>query len=388
MAEYVFWACLLLVAHTYLLYPLFLLAACSLVQVVRDWRYLRSRQDRRVVAAPTEPLPAVSLVIPAYNEQMRLPEKLVNLRQLDYPADRLEVIFVSDGSTDGTDVLLSREAPAMQTVVLPSRGGKANALNHGVARASHEILVFSDAATLLARDAIRKLVRHFVEARVGVVCGALQFRATAESRGTEGVYWAYESILRLMEARLGATLTASGALYALRRGCYLPLSPDSLVEDLLIPMHARRLGYRVLYDPEAVGTDYAAATVSGEFTRRVRVAMGSFLVLRQLVSIRLDAVTTFAFVSHKLLRWILPFLLIGLLASSALLWAHPLYRGALAVQLLFYAWAGLGFLLRRRVEGVRYALFAYYLLAIHLAFLVGFIRVLRRRTESAWQRVN
>jgi cellulose synthase/poly-beta-1,6-N-acetylglucosamine synthase-like glycosyltransferase len=387
-AEYVFWVSLLLVAHTYLLYPLFLLAACSVVQVARDWRYLRFRRERRVSPAAMEPLPGVSLVIPAYNEEARLSDKLANLRQMDYPADRLEVIFVSDGSTDGTNALLTRESPAVQTVLLATRGGKANALNHGVARASHEILVFSDAATLLAPDAIRKLVRHFAEPRVGVVCGALQFRATAESRETEGVYWAYESILRLMEARLGATLTASGALYALRRPCYPRLSADSLVEDLLIPMNARRLGYRVLYDPEAVGTDYAAATVSGEFTRRVRVAMGSFLVLRRLIGIRLDPMTTFAFLSHKLLRWILPFLLIGLLASSAALWAHPLYRGALAAQLLFYAWAGLGFLLRRRVEGIRYALFPYYLLAIHVAFLVGFIRVLTRRTESAWQRVN
>jgi hypothetical protein len=98
--------------------------------------------------------------------------------------------------------------------------------------------------------------------------------------------------------------------------------------------------------------------------------------------------TTFAFLSHKVLRWILPFLLIGLIASSASLWARPLYRWALLAQLVFYVWAGLGFLLRRRVEGVRYVLFPYYLLAIHLAFLVGFVRVLTRRRESAWQRVN
>jgi cellulose synthase/poly-beta-1,6-N-acetylglucosamine synthase-like glycosyltransferase len=378
----------LLVAHTYLLYPLFLLAACSVVQVARDWRYLRLRRDRRVSREAMEPLPAVSLVIPAYNEEARLPDKLANIRQLDYPADRLEVIFVSDGSTDDTNALLSAASPAVRTVLLAARGGKASALNQGVAQASHEILVFSDAATLLAPDAIRKLVRHFAEPRVGVVCGALRFHATPESRQTEGVYWAYESILRLMEARLGATLTASGALYALRRRCYLPLSADILVEDLLIPMNARRLGYRVGYDPEVVGTDYAASTVAGEFTRRVRVATGSFLVLRQLLGIRLDPMTTFAFLSHKVLRWILPFLLIGLIASSASLWTRPLYRWALLAQLLFYVWAGLGFLLRRRVEGVRYVLFPYYLLAIHLAFLVGFVRVLTRRTESAWQRVN
>lgn len=386
--ECTFWICLLLVLHTYLFYPLFLFAACAVVQAARDFRYLRSRQDRRVVVTPPEPLPSASMVIPAYNEGPRLIDKLENIRQLDYPSDRLEIVFVSDGSTDETNLLLAQAAPAIKTVQLSTRSGKALALNRGVAEASHEILVFSDAATLLEPDAIRKLVRHFAQPAVGVVCGSLRFRATAESRQTEGVYWAYESILRLMEARLGATLTASGALYALRRVCYPALSADMLVEDLLIPMNARRLGYRVLYDPEVIATDYAASSVAGEFTRRVRVATGSFLVIGRLLRIRLGAMTTFAFLSHKVLRWILPFLLIGLIVSSAVLSARPFFRWALLAQVLFYVWAGLGFLLQRRVEGIRYALLAYYLLAIHLAFLVGFVRALTRRTESGWQRVN
>jgi cellulose synthase/poly-beta-1,6-N-acetylglucosamine synthase-like glycosyltransferase len=386
--ECTFWICLLLVLHTYLLYPLFLFGACAVVQAARDWRYLRSRQDRRVIGSRPHPLAPVSMVIPAYNEGPRLIEKLENIRQLDYPADRLEIVFISDGSTDETNLLLAQAAPAIKTIRLSTRSGKALALNRGVAEASHEILVFSDAATLLEPDAIHKLVRHFAESGVGVVCGSLRFRATAESRQTEGVYWAYESILRLMEARLGATLTASGALYALRRACYPALSADMLVEDLLIPMNARRLGYRVLYDPEVIGTDYAASSVAGEFTRRVRVATGSFLVIGRLLRIRLGAMTTFAFLSHKVLRWILPFLLIGLIGSSAALSARPFFRWVLLVQVLFYVWAGLGFLLRRRVEGMRYALLAYYLLAIHLAFLVGFVRALTRRRESGWQRVN
>jgi cellulose synthase/poly-beta-1,6-N-acetylglucosamine synthase-like glycosyltransferase len=386
--ESTFWICLLLVLHTYLLYPLFLFAACAMVQAARDWRYLRSRQDRRVDSPQPEPPPPVSMVIPAYNEGPRLIEKLENIQRMDYPTDRLEIVFVSDGSTDETNVLLTQAATAIKTIRLPTRSGKAMALNRGVAEASHDILLFSDAATLLEPDAVRKLVRHFARPDVGVVCGSLRFRATAESRQTEGVYWAYESILRLMEARLGATLTASGALYALRRACYPDLSADMLVEDLLIPMNARRLGYRVLYDPEVIGTDYAASSVAGEFTRRVRVATGSFLVIGRLLRIRLGAMTTFAFLSHKVLRWILPFLLIGLIVTSAALSARLFFRWALLAQVLFYVWAGLGFLLRRRVEGIRYALLAYYLLAIHLAFLVGFVRALTRRRESGWQRVN
>ena len=195
-------------------------------------------------------------------------------------------------------------------------------------------------------------------------------------------------MLRLMEARLGATLTASGAIYALRRECYAPLPVETLVEDLLVPMNARRAGYRVLYEPEAVATDFSASTVAGEFTRRVRIATGSFRALPRLAAIRLGPMTAFAFFSHKVLRWILPLLLIGVLVTSVILWRDPFYRAILFAQGLFYGWAALGFLFRRHVQNVRYALIGYYLVAIHLAYLVGFVRYISGRTETTWQRVN
>jgi cellulose synthase/poly-beta-1,6-N-acetylglucosamine synthase-like glycosyltransferase len=194
-------------------------------------------------------------------------------------------------------------------------------------------------------------------------------------------------MLRLMEARLGVTLVASGAIYAVRRSCYPVLPADTLTEDLVVPLAVRRLGLRVLYEPEARATDFAASSVAGEFTRRVRVATGSFRSLRDLVRTPMDPLTAFAFFSHKLLRWVLPFLLLGLLASSAALWEQPLYRAVLIAQVLFYLWAALGFLGRRRMQEVRYALVAYYLLAIHLAYLVGFLHFLGGRREATWQRV-
>jgi len=389
IAEGLFWACLLLVMHTYLLYPAFLLVAGAAVQVARDWRYISTRKDRRSVAVASDALPPVSLIIAAYNEQAYLPDKLISIRALDYPRDRLEVIFVSDGSTDRTNAILQAvEDVNIRTVVLPQRGGKASALNHAVEQAKHQILVFSDAGTLFEAGTMRKLVRHFGDPRVGVVCGALEFQASTESRQTEGVYWAYECMLRLMEARLGATLTASGAIYAARRECYLPLPPGTLVEDLLVPMNARRTGHRVLYDPEAVAVDFAASSVAEEFTRRVRIATGSFQVLPQLASIPLGPMTAFAFVSHKVLRWILPLLLIGLFVTSAMLWSHPLYRAVLIAQGLFYTWAGLGFLFRERLQGVRYALLGYYLVAIHLAYLVGLARYATGCAAPTWQRAH
>ena len=386
--EVFFWLCFLLVLHTYVLYPALLFVTSSVVQIWRDWQYLYGRRDRRTSAESME-LPAVSLIIPVHNEERHLPDKLASLRGLDYPKERLDILFVSDGSTDGTNLFLRAvEGERITVQYLPVRSGKATAINHAVAHARTGILVFSDAATLFEPDALKKLVRHFVEPRVGVVCGALRFEGSVESRQTEGVYWRYETMLRLMESRLGVTISASGAIYAMRRECFVPFPTDTLVEDLLVAMNAHRAGYRVLYDPEAIATDLAASSVAGEFTRRVRIATGSFRALGSILRGPLEPLTAFAFFSHKLLRWILPFLLLGTLLTSAALLDRSLFRALFGAQLLFYAWAAVGFAFRRRMEGIRYALMAYYLLAMHLAFVVGFIRFLAGRKENEWRQVN
>ena len=386
-AEVAFWACLLLLAHTYLLYPVALFGAYGLAQLRRDCRYLARGADRRRPTLPEPDLPALSLVVPAHNEEDVLAAKLVNLAMLDYPSDKLEVVFVSDGSTDRTgEILAQAESAGLRVLHLSPRGGKAGALNHGVAAARHEILVFSDASTLFAPDALRQLVRHFVDERVGVVCGALAFQGTDEFRRTEGVYWRYEKALRVMEARLGVTLTASGAIYALRRQAWQPLSPDVVIDDFVVPMHARLRGYTVLFDPEATAVDSAADSVADEFARRVRLAVGSFRALGDLLRVPLDPFARLAFFSHKLLRWVLPLLMLGLLVSSAVLWEQPLQRAALVGQLLFYGWALAGFLFRQRMAPVPYGLMGYFLMAINVAFLVGFWRFLSGRPEVKWKR--
>jgi cellulose synthase/poly-beta-1,6-N-acetylglucosamine synthase-like glycosyltransferase len=195
-------------------------------------------------------------------------------------------------------------------------------------------------------------------------------------------------MMRLMEARLGATLTASGAIYALRRESYVPLDPRTVLDDFVIPMNARRAGYRVAYDPEAIATDYGAESVEGEFTRRVRLATGSFQSLFFLLRVKMGAFGRFAFVSHKLLRWILPLLLFTLLISNAALVRDPAYAVFGLLQLFFYLWAGLGFLFRDRLRGIRFALLPYYLTAMNLAFLLGLFRCLTNQNEATWQRVS
>jgi cellulose synthase/poly-beta-1,6-N-acetylglucosamine synthase-like glycosyltransferase len=388
-AFWVFWACLFLVLYSYLLYPLLLFLAYAVSQVRRDWQYLTTRRNRRRNSLPAEELPTVSIILAAYNEEACLKNKIANIRQLKYPREKIEVVIVSDGSTDRTnEILRALSDPDIRVVMLPVRRGKSNAVNRAVEQAQHDILVCSDASTLFDAEALGYLMRHFVDPTVGVVCGSLEFRRTLESQQTEGVYWKYESILRLMEGRLNATLTASGAIYALRRRCFTPVMPNTLIEDFVIPMNARKLGYRVLYDPEAIAMEDAPGSVTGEFTRRVRLAIGSFRALREFFSVPLGGFAWLAFFCHKLLRWIVPFMLIGLFVSNTLLLRRPLYQMAFVGQLLVYAWASFGYLFRDRLQRVRFGLVGYFLLAMNLAFLVGFFSFLFGREEGTWEKAR
>ena len=389
IATSVFWLSAFAVVYAYLLYPVVLFVAYSLSQLKRDWAYLTGRKNRRPRALGDDELAPVTIIIPAHNEEAHLAATLASLDAIDYPARLTQIIIASDGSTDGTNEILRKvQDPRIETLFCEEQRGKASVLNAAVARAKHDIIVFCDASTQLSRGAVRSLVRHFSNPTTGVVCGSLDFIRSAESRETEGHYWRYEAMLRLMESRLGATLTASGAIYAIRRECYQPLEADALVDDLLVPMRARRKGFEVVYDPEATATEFAASVVAGEARRRTRLATGSFRALPELLRTPMPGFTFFAFLSHKLMRWMVPFFLIGLLVSNVFLADGFWYRMILIAQLAFYAWACLGLLFRTQLQRVPYGLVGYFLIAMNVAFLKGFVKALRNHGHGTWERVG
>jgi cellulose synthase/poly-beta-1,6-N-acetylglucosamine synthase-like glycosyltransferase len=386
---FIFWVSFGLVCYTFFIYPMVLFICYAAVQVYSDVLFLVGRLERRVSRADAQEFPGVTVIIAAYNEESSLPKRIANLRQTAYPIEKLQIIIVSDGSTDGTNELLkSISEPLFETVLLPQRSGKPMALNYGVEYAKNDILVFSDASTLFAPNAVSNLAHHFSNPRIGAVCGSVQLMGSEESERTEGTYWRFERVLRLMESRLGATVNASGAIYALRRKCFVPLRAGDLIDDFLIPMNARKFGYKVIEDPEAVATEFSTDTVKGEFTRRARLAVGSFRALRRMELGSLRGFTGFAFVSHKLLRWFLPFLLVAMLVSNMFLLGTPLYRAAFAAQIVFYCWGLLGFMFHEQMKKVRFALLAYFLLTVHVAFLVGFWRCLFGEQKTTWERAN
>lgn len=387
--EWIFWICLGVIGYAYAIYPLALWVICRAARLLRNEKG-PVVQPCQLRADASDSCPPVSILVAAFNEENHLPAKLQNFDRIDYPSDKLECVVVSDGSTDGTDrILATTKRSGLKWLHLPIRQGKPTALNLAAASACGEILIFSDASTMLAQDAVRRLVGHFTNPRVGVVCGSLDFLRTDESVATEGVYWRYETALRAMEAQIGATLTASGALYALRRSAFRPLAPGVILDDFLIPMTARRLGYRVEYDPEAKAQEVAADSVRGEFMRRVRLAAGSFQSLGTLTRGAMASPAVFwSFLSHKVLRWLAPVFLIGLFAASFALRDKHFYAMALALQATFFLWALIGWAYRRQLRKVRFALVGYFLVAMNVAFLLGLARSLTGGQAVTWTRTR
>lgn len=325
--EMVFWVSLAALLYTWLGYPLLVWIWASCEQVRRDRAYMLARAERRT--APGAAWPSVTVGIAAHNEAGRLQAQLESLRQVDYPD--WEVIYVLDGCTDQTAEELS-EQPGLAILNQP-RQGKAAAQAAVRARARGEILVFTDAGTRLAPDVLHRLTRHFGEARVGAVCGAVRLAAPPGAPRLERGYWQWESALRWLEARLGITVTASGALLAVRRSVFPTLPAHTLVEDLEIPLRIRAAGYRVVYDPEALAWDEASHSLASEARRRQRLALGGWRALAGLWRLPLGGRTRWALVSHKILRWLTPGLGLLLLTSNLILIAQPGLERLAAVEL-------------------------------------------------------
>jgi cellulose synthase/poly-beta-1,6-N-acetylglucosamine synthase-like glycosyltransferase len=380
---FLFWVSALTIVYVYAGYPV-------LLAVWAAWR------GRPMCAARPEavrPLPSVSIVIAARNEATRLPARLDNLLALDYPADRRQIIVVSDGSTDGTPGVLASYGRGVEAVDGLARG-KAAALNVGVARATGDILVFADARQMFAPDAVRELVAPFADPAVGGVTGELLLdceaaevagrRASAERRSRDrrthyrgpdrrapggdrrgqaassigdgiGLYWRYEKQLRRFESRVGSTLGATGAIYALRRRLYRPLPPDTILDDVLTPMRAVLDGYRVVFCEQAYAFDRAAADADAEQRRKIRTLAGNVQILGLEPRLLVPFVNPvwLQYVSHKIGRLLVPYALLLLFASSiALAGTHPLYAIALAVQCLVYLLGGYGAWLEFRAAPV------------------------------------
>ena len=321
------------------------------------------------------PLPDVCVVVVAHNEEARIGARVADLLAADYPAEKLRVLVVSDGSTDATAARAAAVDSARVTVLVqPVRAGKAAGLNAALAQATAEVIVFTDARQRFAPDAIARLAAHFAEPRLGAVSGALEIDAAASAAGA-GVdaYWRYEKFLRAAEARFDSCIGCTGAIYAIRRALFTPLPADTVLDDVVIPMRLAVAGHRVGHDPAARAFDPQPLEPAAEKIRKRRTLAGNFQMLFRHPAWLLPWRNRlwWQLLSHKYLRLAAPVFLLTLLAASAALAAQPFYRAALALQLAGYLAAALG-LLFPALRGKIFALpagFVFLNLSVVRAFL-------------------
>jgi len=371
-----FVSCALLLAYVYAGYPLLA-------------RLLAARLRRGVAAAPHAP--RVTVLIAAHNEARHIVATVRNKLAQDYPADRLEVIVVSDGSTDGTDDLVRDLGDARVRLLRQEpRAGKTSGLNLAVPHAAGEILCFSDANSLWGPDALARLVEPFADPAVGYVTGRMVYRAPDGSLTGEGcsAYMRYENALRAWETGLGSIVGVDGGIDAVRRELYVAMRPDQL-PDFVLPLAVREQGFRVVYEPRALLYEDALAAASDEFRMRVRVSLRALHALRDKAALLNPArfgLFAWQLVSHKLLRYLAPLFQIGaLVANAALAWGPwSVWKGLFAAQLLFYALAWAGHL-RRDGTSPRPVTLAYYLCLVNLASLVALWRFARGQRQVTWQ---
>jgi biofilm PGA synthesis N-glycosyltransferase PgaC len=370
-----FWLCAACVLYAYAGYPLLLALLGKIV-------------GRRTMARGALPQ-SVTIILAAHNEEATMDRRLTELTELlaGVPVQG-EILLVSDGSTDGTVAVARRHGDPVRVLAFAERRGKAVALSEAAARARGAILVFADARQVWDREALRRLLENFIDPGVGAVSGDLVLQSADGILAGVGLYWRYEKWLRRQESRLHSMIGATGAISAVRRELFRPIPAGTLIDDVYWPLQVALQGYRVVHEARSRAYDRLPPTVQGEFRRKVRTLSGNYQLLTRLPAALLPWRNPIwlQFVSHKLLRLVVPWALLALLASSAAL-AGSLYRVVFVAQVLFYlvALAGLSGEASRRSRLVSAASsFLVLNAAAWLAFWVWFTG----RTGSTWNKID
>jgi cellulose synthase/poly-beta-1,6-N-acetylglucosamine synthase-like glycosyltransferase len=371
------WLSILAVLWAYVGYPLFIV-------LLAKWRP-RPHQQAAIE-------PSVSLIIPAYNEELIIAQKLDNTLALRYPAERREIIVVADGSNDRTTEIVTRYAPqGVQLLFQPERRGKIAAMNRAVPHTQGDILVFSDANAMVDPGSLKALVCNFADPEVVCVSGEKRIRPEGKVQGEgESAYWRYEALLKRSDSLVRTAIGAVGEFFALRRESYQPMEEDCIIEDFVLSMRLVMDGGRIVYEPEAIATEEASPSLKAEWERRARMAAGGFQTigkLSDLLSPRYGLVA-FQYLSHKVLRWMSPFAMLLAWGLSATLYSIPFYRFLFWGQTLFYLTALLGWISTLLDLQWRPLRMIFYFCFANAVMLGGFVRYIRGSQSVIWKKTR
>ncbi|MFT6249071.1 MAG: cellulose synthase/poly-beta-1,6-N-acetylglucosamine synthase-like glycosyltransferase [Cognaticolwellia sp.] len=390
MLEYLFWGAISLVFFSYVGYPVTLVIYSGLVQAKRDIYFVLGKASKRSANSNPADLPSVAIIISAFNEANCIEARVRNLEALDYPKDKIKYYIGSDGSSDDTRNILSAiDDPNLVFVNFESNRGKASVLNDLVAISEADYLVFSDANTEFKDDAVSKLMRHFIgENQADAVCGELDLFSEVTGENLDSAYWKYERILKFNESRIKGLLGANGAIYAIRKSLFLPLLPDTVIDDYTVVFQVAVDGGRVLYEPEAVAFEEVAPSTSDEYKRRVRIGSGNYQAFARYLKVLNPSygVLWFSYFSHKVLRWHTPHLLLAALIVSLLLsfgsvWYFCLFIIQSVVYVLCYKF---------RDKKIKIKVLKLLVFWVNMNFALGHgaLRFYRGGAKGAWDSTN
>ncbi len=373
----VFWASLGEILYVYFGYPALL-----------QFRLLGHRVD----FARGNALPSISVIVPAHNEESTIEAKIESLIASDYPRELVEILVGSDGSSDKTEDIVQRfQHEGVGLISFPRQQGKSAMQNGLVAAASGEILVFTDADSLIRSDALRLIVENFGDPRVGLVTAHAEYTNANETRvaGNESLYLRYDTWIRERESERGILAMASGSLFAIRRSLWQPLD-RTLGDDFVLPLSVARSGMLNLIDRRMIASTHLTQDRPGSMLRmKIRIInkdLRALLIDRELLNPAKHGALAVGLWSHKLLRWLVPYFLLAILASSAWLMARPFFQVAAWLQLIFYGLALVGLLRSTRTRGI-WSIPASFCL-VNLAALLGSLKCFAGRTSGKWQPVR
>ncbi|MCD6347252.1 MAG: glycosyltransferase family 2 protein [Bacteroidales bacterium] len=388
----IFWILIFIVFYAYIGYGIILFL---LVRIKRLFGYSKSYTGN------VDYEPDVTLFVTAFNEKDFVEKKVQNSLEMDYPTEKLKMIWITDGSDDGTPEML-KQYENIEVYHEDARNGKIAAMNRGFKFVKTPVVVFSDANTLLGKDSIRLIVKMFRNPKVGCVSGEkriFQKGADAAAGAGEGLYWKYESTLKKWDAELYSVVGAAGELFAVRTELFNEVERDTLLDDFIISLRIAMQGYTIQYNPEAYAIETASANVKEELKRKIRISAGgiqSIVRLKQLLNIFKYGVLSFQYISHRVLRWSLaPLALLFLIPIN--LWLAVLQNGpvnlaffsiVLWLQILFYGAALLGWFLENRKIKVKLLFVPYYFFIMNLSVFLGFVRYVKGKQSVKWERAK
>lgn len=337
--------------------------------------------------------PFVSLIIAAYNEEKVIEKKIYNSLNLDYPSESIEIIVVSDGSNDKTPIIVEKFRDSkIFSLFEPQRKGKTAALNRAVGHANGDIIVFSDANSMYESNAIKMLVSNFYDTTVGGVCGRKSIIKNLQRESSRGdsFFWNFESFIKTIQSYVGSISTGDGEIFAIRKNLYSLIPEIVINDDTAITFNIVEKGFRVVYEPEAISWEEASTNIEDDFNVKARMVFGGYQTLSLYSRMLFPPKSHFAiqFISHKMLRWLMPFLLIGLFISNCFI-SYGFYIFFWLLQIVFYSIALTGYVMRKNNHEIGYLYFPFYYCTMNIAALLGFLYFLRKdNITSIWKKAD